>query len=86
MKEDKYRWQRWLGYYSFSNLDSKTLPIAAMYSMQHGRALELLIWEVVTDEPALWPAHVHKVDASDGFYSIVLCLTDTANMGPFFPL
>ena len=57
-----------------------------MYSMQHGRALELLIWEVVTDEPALWPAHVHKVDASDGFYRIVLCLTDTANMGPFFPL
>ena len=50
-KEERYRRPRWLGDDSFSNLNSKILPITAMYAMKYGRALDRLIREVVIDDP-----------------------------------
>ena len=33
VKEERYRRPCWLGYYSYSNLNFETLPIAALYAM-----------------------------------------------------
>ena len=39
VKEKRDRRPRWLGDYSFSNLNSETLPIAAMSTILYGRDL-----------------------------------------------
>ena len=85
VKEDRYQWPRWLGYYSYSNLNSRILPIAALSLMQYGRALECLIREVFISNPELGPVNVLKVGVSDGFYHIGLRPTDAPNMGIVFP-
>ena len=52
LKEEIYQWPRWLGDNSYSNLNSETLSIAAVFSMKYGQALGRLIREVVIDDPA----------------------------------
>ena len=61
---------RCLGDYSYSNLNSETLPIASMYTMKYDRALKHLIREVVIADPALGTVHALKADVSDVFYCI----------------
>ena len=67
VQEDRDRKPWWLGYFSYSNLKPKKLPIAALSVMQYGQALDRLIREVVIAEPALGPVHSLKADVSDGF-------------------
>ena len=86
VKEDRYRRMRWLEDYIFSNIHYKTLPIAALFAMQSGRALERLIREVVIYDPALGPVHVLKADASDIFYCIGLHPTDSPKLVLVFSL
>ena len=86
VKEERNRRSRYLGNYSYSNLKSKTLPIAAISAMQYCRALERLIREVVISNPALGPVHVLKADVRDGLYRIFLRPMDTLNLGMFFIL
>ena len=64
VKEDRYRRLQWLGDYRYSNLNSKTLPISALSTMQYFRALERLIREVVISNPALELMNVLKVGVS----------------------
>ena len=85
VKEGRYWRLRWLRDYSFSNLNSKTLPIAAMSTIQYGRELERLIREVVIDDPSLGPVHLLKVDVSDGFYRIGLRPTEAPKLEIIFP-
>ena len=70
VKEDRDWQSRCLGDYSYSYLNSETLPIAIMPTMQYGRALERLIKEVVISNPALGPVHILKADVIDVFYRI----------------
>ena len=56
-----------------------------MSAMLYGRALELLIREVVVDNPALVPVHILKLDVSDSFYRIRLLPIDAPKMGLVFP-
>ena len=89
VKEERYRRPQWLVYYIFSNLNSETLPIAAMSAlsaMQYGRSLERLVRGVVIANPALGAVHFLKACVSDVFYRIVLRLTDAPNLGLGFPL
>ena len=55
-----------------------------MPTIQYGLALECLIREVIIADPALGPVHVLKVNVSDGFYCIGLCLKNSPNLGLFF--
>ena len=84
VKEGRYWRLRWLRDYSFSNLNSKTLPIAAMSTIQYVWALERIIREVVIYDIALVLVHVLKADVSDGLYHIVLLLTESPNLEIFF--
>ena len=86
VKEEIYQWQRWLGDNIYSHLNSKTLSIAAVFSMKYGQALERLIREVVIDEPAQGPMHNLKADDSDSFYRIFLRPMDAPELGQVFPL
>ena len=72
VKEERDRRQRWLGDYSYINLNTETLPIDALYSMQYGRALQRLSREVHIAVLALGPLHTLKADVSESFYHIDL--------------
>ena len=65
----------WLGDCSSSNLNYETLPIATMFAMKYGLALERLIKEVVIAEPALGLIHVLEADIRDSLYRIGLLPT-----------
>ena len=84
VKEERDQRTRWLGNYSYSNLNYETLPIAAMSAMQYGQALERLIKEVIIAYLALGQVNVLKEDVSDGFYHIGLRPSDAPNMGLIF--
>ena len=85
MKEDRDRRTRWLGDYSYSNLNCETLPIAALFAMKYCQVLEQLIREVVIADPALGPVYILKADASDSFYPIGLCPTYANKLEIVFP-
>ena len=63
---------RWIEKYSYSNINSNSLPIVSISAMQYGRALERLIREVVIADPFLGTIYVLKADVSVGFYRIAL--------------
>ena len=84
VKEERDRQPRWLGDYSYINLNTETLPIDALFSMQYGRALERLIREVAIAVLALGPMHTLKEDVSDSFYHIDLRPTDAPKPGIIF--
>ena len=67
MEEERNRRLCWLGDYSYSNLNSKTLSIAALSAMQYGWDLDRPIREIVIADPTLGPVHVLKADVVDGF-------------------
>ena len=50
----------WIGSYSYSNSNYKTLPIATLSAMQYGGTLERLIREVVIVDPTLGPIYILK--------------------------
>ena len=85
VKEERYQRPRWLSDYIYSNLNSKTLPIAVFSAMQHGRAIDRLIREVVIADPTLGLVHVLKSDVIDGFYRIGLRPTDDPKLGLVSP-
>ena len=84
-EEERDRRPWWLVDYSYSNLNSKTLPISAMSAIIYGEALEHLIREIVIANPPLGPVHVLKANISDVFYHIVLRPTYAPKLGLVFP-
>ena len=79
--EENYRRPKWIGYYSYSNLNAETLTIAALYTMQYGRMLDRLIREVVITEPALGPIYVYKADVSNRFNCTGMKPKDITKLG-----
>ena len=66
MKEERDQQPRRIDDYSYSNINTDTLPIAALSAMQYGRVLD---------------RHVLKEDVSNGFYRIGLQPMDTFKLG-----
>ncbi len=58
--------------YSFSGVNSETLPLAALDSMQFGHALDRILREILLADPAMGPVQMLKIDLSDGFYRLDL--------------
>jgi len=63
---------RWICDYSFSGVNSETLPLAALDSMQFGHALDRILREILLADPAMGPVQMLKIDLSDGFYRLDL--------------
>ena len=76
---------RWICDYSWSDINTETLPIAATESMQFGHALDRLLREILMADPKLGPVHLMKIDISDGFYRINLNIDDIPKLGVVFP-
>ena len=85
MKVERDRRPRWLGNYSYFKTNTETLPVACLYAMQYGRALDRLISEIVYVDPALGYVYLLKADVSDGFYRIGLLPEDAPELGLIFP-
>ena len=76
---------RWIGDYSWWNVNSDTLPLAAMEAMQFGHALDRILREILLSNPRHGPVHLIKVDISDGFYRVDLNIDDIPKLGLIFP-
>jgi len=76
---------RWIGDYTWSNVNQETIPLFAPEAMQFGHALERLLREVLLANPAHGPVHVTKTDLSDGFYRVGLNADDSPKLGLVFP-
>jgi len=71
--------------YTFSGINTETLPIAAMDSMQFGHALNRLLRRIVEADPQNGPVYLSKIDLADGFYRIWLRLQDILKLGVAIP-
>ena len=76
---------RWICDYTWSDVNPKTLPIAALESMQFGHALDRILREIILADPALGPVYLMKIDIADGFYRINLNINDIPKLGVVFP-
>ena len=85
VKNEHDRRPKWIGYYSYSKLNSETLTIATLFAMQYRRMLDSLIREVVITEPVLGPIYVLKADVSDRFNRIDLKPKDASKLGLISP-
>ena len=84
-KAEKDRGPRWLGNYSYFKTNVKTLPLACLYSIQYGRALDCLLCELVFADPALGPVYMLKTEVLDGFYRIGIRSEHAPKLGLIFP-
>ena len=82
---ERDRRPRWLGDYSYFKTNADTLPLAFLFAMQYGRALDCLIHEIVYADTALVYVYLLKADVSDGFYRIGLRPEDAPKLGLIFP-
>ena len=71
--------------YTFSGVNDETLPLAPVEAMQFGHALDRILREIMTADPAYGPVNLIKVDLSDGFYRIGLNANDMPKLGLVFP-
>ena len=53
VKVERDRRPCWLGNYSYFKTNAETLPVACLYAMQYGRALDCLIREIVYADLAI---------------------------------
>ena len=76
---------RWIVDYSFYGVNADTLDLAAREAMQFGHALDRILREILLANPDDGPVQLMKVDLSDGFYRIDLCVDDIPKLGVLFP-
>ena len=62
------RHPRWICDYTWSGVNTETLPLVAKESMQFGHALERILREIILANPAHGPVLLNKTDLSNGFY------------------
>jgi hypothetical protein len=76
---------RWIVDYSYWGINEETLPLAALESMQFGRALDRILREILLANPEHGPVHLLKIDLSDGFYRVDVNPDDIPKLGVVFP-
>ena len=77
---------RWIGDYSFSEVNKDTLDIAPSEAMQFGHAFARLLREILLANPAFGSVLLAKGDLSDGFYRVDLAPKDAAKLSLVFPV
>ena len=77
---------RWIGDYSFSEVNKDTLDIAPSEAMQFGHAFARLLREILLANPAFGAVLLAKGDLSDGFYRVDLAPEDAAKLSLVFPV
>ena len=60
------RRSRWICDYTWSGVNSDTLPLAAMEVMQFDHTLERILHKTLLTNPAHGPVQLNKTDLSDG--------------------
>jgi hypothetical protein len=76
---------RWICDYTWSDVNSDTLPLAAAEAMQFGHALDRILREILLADPRHGPVKLAKFDISDGFYRIDVNIDDIPKLGVVFP-
>ncbi|KAI2489281.1 hypothetical protein MHU86_25315 [Fragilaria crotonensis] len=72
--------------YSYSGINSETLPLAPKEAMQFGRALQRVMTTIVhADCGRYGPVYLAKIDIADGFYRVWLQVADIPKLGVALP-
>ena len=62
VKEERDQRPRWFGDYSYSKLNCVTLPLAELFSVPYGQALDRLLQLIVFADPAWEPVYILKAN------------------------
>lgn len=76
---------RWIGDYSWSDVNEDTLPDAPLDAMQFGHAFDRILREILLANPSFGPVWLNKTDLSDGFYRVNLSTPDIPKLALIFP-
>ena len=79
------RWPRWIGDYTWSDVNTDTLHLAPLDAMQFGHALKQILRELLLANPLHGPVYLNKMDLSDGFYRVDLIPEDIPKLALIFP-
>jgi hypothetical protein len=71
--------------YTFSGVNTDTIPLSPAEAMQFGRALERIIANVVHSDPKFGPVRFLKIDIADGFYRVWLRVPDIPKLAVSIP-
>lgn len=71
--------------YSFYDVNAETVPLAPAESMQFGKALDRLLWEIHQADPRHGPVYISKADMADGFYRLHSQIHGIPALGVAFP-
>ena len=71
--------------YSCFDINRETLKLAPKEAMQFGKALERILAQIVSANPAHGPVQLIKVDIADGFYRVWLNLSDIPKLAVSIP-
>ena len=72
--------------YTFSDVNSETVPLAPREAMQFGRALQRIIQTIVQANPRCGPVHMSKIDIADAFYRVWVQTADVPKLGVALPV
>ena len=72
--------------YSFYGINQEAHQGAPPKAMQFGHALERVLRKVATTNPAQGPLYLLKINLSDGFYHVHLCVQDAPLLDVAFPV
>ena len=76
---------RWIGDYTWSGVNSNTLPVIARESLQYGRALDRFLRHILLADPRYGPVYLSKCDIADGYYRLHLTVQDCPKLALAFP-
>ena len=71
--------------YTFSGVNSDTVPISPSEAMQFGHTLDRLLHQIVHSHPKHGPVHLIKIDIADGFYRVWVRLHDVPKLAVAIP-
>ena len=76
---------RWIGDYTWSEVNQQTIPLVPQESLQYGRAFDRFIRHILLADKRYGPVYLLKCDLSDGYYRLGLCIQDCPKLALSFP-
>ena len=76
---------RWIGDYTWSNINNETQPLSPNNAMQFGHALDRYLREILLADPSNGPIYMSKLDIADGFYRLDVAPYDIPKLALAFP-
>ena len=75
---------RWICDYTWSGVNTSTIPLVPHEAMQYGRALERFLRHILLADPRYGPIYMLTCDLADGYYRLNLVVEDIPKLAVAF--